>query len=427
MTVLWWTLGASDGVVVNLLHNGSEWRRGARTALLAVFVVGSLVGCDGDANGDAPGKQAPAPARVEFTEIAEDALVDTWTYLGQARANSRASLAAGASAEVLAVSVREGDVVQPGELLVSLDASLVEARVSSARASRSRSAALLSQAKRDRKRTEQLGAAIVPRQEIERDRSSAAALGAEVRSLEAAASEASVLVDRHRVVAPFSGVVVARQVDPGDWVQAGDAVLELVEVDAVEIMVDVDPALLEHIAAGGRARVRPTDPARANTTITSKSGAEQQGDGSADVERDADGSVAATIAGIVPALDTVTRTAKVRLRPSSAPRWLMPGAAVRVDFAVERRGQGVVVPRDALVIGPTETRVIRIKAGEGGETAEPVVVRVLATAGDRALVTGALALGERVVTRGNERLRPGQALELVTGALTGAGGAGGGR
>lgn len=362
-----------------------------------------------DGAGEPPPTKAAAPARVEVAAVDGDALIDTWTYLGQVRAESRASLSAGASAEVLSVRVREGDAVDRGALLVELDGSLVEARVNSARASRSRSAALLSQAKRDRRRSEQLGAGIVPRQEIERDRANAAALGAEVRSLAAEASVAAVEADRHRVVAPFAGVVALRRVDPGDWVQQGAAVLDLIEVEAVEVFVDVDPSLLEHVRAGGEARVRSTDP----------SPAPQPGEGGGEGGALA---IKATIAGIVPALDTVTRTAKIRLRPERVPPWLLPGAAVRVDFAVERRGQGVVVPRDALVIGPTQTRVIRVKGEGAAATAEPVTVEVLATAGARALVTGELALGERVVVRGNERLRPGQALELVADALTSADG-----
>ncbi|MCA9694795.1 MAG: efflux RND transporter periplasmic adaptor subunit, partial [Myxococcales bacterium] len=358
-----------------------------------------LMSCHSGQDGGPP-RKAQEPARVEVAAVEPGALDDTWTYLGTARARASAQMAAGASGEVAAVRVWEGDRVAQGDVLVALDTSLVTAKMRSAKASRSRSAALLAQAKRDRERSERLGSSIVPRAEIERDRSSAEALSAEVRSLKASASEVEVELDRHRVAAPFDGVVTARLVDPGDWVEPGQTVIEVVAVRDVEVVVDVDPALLEYTSAGAPAVIRAPEAAILD------------GDAHAGAR-----TVNAEVAGIVPTLDRVTRTAKIRLRPADVSPWLLPGAAVKVDFPVARRGVGVVVPRDALVIGPTETRVIRAAAGK----AEPVVVEVLATAGGQALVEpvgeATLAQGEQVVVRGNERLRPGQALAIVTSTL----------
>ena len=70
----------------------------------------------------------------------------------------------------------------------------------------------------------------------------------------------------------------------------------------------------------------------------------------------------------------------------------------------------MVVPRDALVVGVVGTRVMKVV----GAKVEPIEVEVIATADADALAraTG-LAPGDRVVTRGNERLRPGQAVTVV--------------
>ncbi|MEZ4380930.1 MAG: efflux RND transporter periplasmic adaptor subunit [Nannocystaceae bacterium] len=355
-----------------------------RVAALVLGLAAAPLACAGESAGagDAvKGAEAPAPALVEVAAVREGALLDHWSYLGEVRAYLRAELAVGAAGEVEEVTVREGDRVVRGDLLVAIDTSLATARLKSLRASKRRGAAQLRQARRDAARSSSLGAQIVPEAEIEAERTQAEALQAEVTGLDAQAREARVALDRHRVDAPFAGVVAARAVDPGDWVSAGQNVVDLVATDRAEVLVGVAPALLDYIREGEVA------------TIEGPEGAE----------------VEATIVGIVRALDPKTRTARVRLEPREGAAWLLPGAAVDVVFAVRREGEGVLVPRDALVSGVTQTRVFRDQGG----AAEAVVVEVLATAGGDALVRGeGLSVGDRVVVRGNERLRPGQPLKV---------------
>ncbi|HJK99522.1 MAG TPA: hypothetical protein RMF84_20005, partial [Polyangiaceae bacterium LLY-WYZ-14_1] len=73
-----------------------------------------------------------------------------------------------------------------------------------------------------------------------------------------------------------------------------------------------------------------------------------------------------------------------------------------------------VVPRDALVRGAVETRVVRLDP-ESQAVLVPVVV--LAEAAEELLVTAeGLSPGTELVVRGNERLRPGQRVRVVAGA-----------
>jgi multidrug efflux pump subunit AcrA (membrane-fusion protein) len=65
----------------------------------------------------------------------------------------------------------------------------------------------------------------------------------------------------------------------------------------------------------------------------------------------------------------------------------------------------LMVPKDAVVNQAGSRMVYRV--GDD-DTVEPVPVEVGSAAGDWYAVTGPLEAGQRVVTRGNERLRPGQ-------------------
>lgn len=323
------------------------------------------------------------PAKVRIAPAEARALEDTWRFLGNVRADARASVAAGAEGAVTKVAAKLGQTVGRGRLLVEIDPELAVARAAIARAEVDVAAEGLAQARREVTRLESLRRNVVPELERERASSTARSRQAALASARARLQEAKATLGRHRIRAPFAGVVAARLVDPGDWVKVGDPVLELVSSEGLDIVVDANRALLRHVKQG--------------TTATIIDG-----------ER----SAPARVTGVVPALDPVSRTLRVRLVTVDEAPWLLAGASVDVAFqiALDATNGQVAVPVDALLTGPTETRVVKVVDGE----AAPLVVEVLAKARGTALIRAdGLAVGDAIVVRGNERLRPGQAVEVV--------------
>ena len=71
---------------------------------------------------------------------------------------------------------------------------------------------------------------------------------------------------------------------------------------------------------------------------------------------------------------------------------------------------GVIVPRDAVVVGPTSSRVFVVQEG----VARAVPVETMARTADQILVRAeGLKAGDVLVVRGNERLRPDQAVTVA--------------
>jgi RND family efflux transporter MFP subunit len=184
------------------------------------------------------------------------------------------------------------------------------------------------------------------------------------------------------VTAPFDGVVATRRVDPGDWVDPGVEVIELIDDRDVEVLASVPPDVARYLSVGDKA----TFERRSETTQ-------------------------ATIRGIVPALDAESRTVRLRLVPDEPTTWLLPGAAVDVRLTIERGEEGgLVVPRDALVYGIANIQVVKSVDGK----AEPLPIEILARGQDEVLIRAeGLAAGDSVVTRGNERVLPGQPLIVL--------------
>ncbi|MEM9195906.1 MAG: efflux RND transporter periplasmic adaptor subunit, partial [Myxococcota bacterium] len=324
----------------------------------------------------------PPPSNVSVGEARDGSLLVRWTFLGEIRARKRAELAAGAEGEIRQVLVREGDSVSVGDLLLDVDGSLARARLRAVRAASQESTVEGAQAIREAERFARAGTDAVAGVEIERAGSRADALRSANEQLRAEVAEARAALRRHRVVAPFAGVVARRWVDPGDWVSPGTRAIELVSVDELEVFVNVHREVLEH--------VETEDPA------TLRSGARR---------------VDAAVAGIVRALDPESRTGTLRLRPNALESWLLPGATTDVVIEVELSEPGtIVVPRDALVQGAVATRVFKLE----GESAVAIDVEVIERNVDEALVRAeGLSAGDPVVVRGNERLRPGQPVTVL--------------
>ncbi len=352
-----------------------------RLAYLLAGLALALVGCEGQAPAKS-GPNGPPPARVWMGEVRAGSIEAEWSFLGDVEALQHARLAAGASGEVRRVAVRVGDRVKRGDLLVEVDPSLAAARARAAAAAKEAASAQLERAQRDAERLSIAGPDIAAAAEIEQATSERKRAAAERQRVRAAEAEARAELGRHRVVAPFAGVIARRSVDPGDWVDPGVQVVELINDAEVQVLASVPQDVAKYLASGAQARLAH--------------------DG---------GATTATIRGIVPALDMESRTVRVRLFPDEPQLWLLPGAAVDVTFTIERTEEGaLVVPRDALVYGIAKTQVVKSVDGK----AELVEVEVLARGRDELLIrTDGLGPGDMVVTRGNERVFPGQPLLVL--------------
>ena len=334
-----------------------------------------------------PGK-AEGPIRVEVLAAETGQVTDSLRFLGRTLPALEAGLAASVSGHVTAVRAREGDTVRRGQVLLLIESSRIRSELAAARAKVSGTEAELAQAQRQYARVKDLSAPAVSDPEREGFEVAVQTLAARLEKEKAEVLRVKVELAAHSIEAPFAGVLAERRVDPGAWIERGTPVLELVSLEQLEVHVDVSAEVGTRLAVGQTA-----------TLIGPQK-------------------VPARIEGIVPALDPTTRTMLVRLAygrttgedeaPAERPHWLLSGRALEVAFDVELAGDGVLVPRDAVLRGALDTRVMTVRDGRS----HPVSVEVLAHAGDQALVRGeGLRPGSEVIVRGNERLAPGQEVD----------------
>jgi multidrug efflux pump subunit AcrA (membrane-fusion protein) len=117
----------------------------------------------------------------------------------------------------------------------------------------------------------------------------------------------------------------------------------------------------------------------------------------------------ATVRSVVPIGDERSRLYEVRVALPDDMRW-PAGTSVRVAVPTATPRTVIAVPRDALVLRQEGVTVYRLTAND---VAEGVPVETGIASGPWIEVTGAIQPGDRVITRGGERIRSGQSVTIM--------------
>ena len=113
------------------------------------------------------------------------------------------------------------------------------------------------------------------------------------------------------------------------------------------------------------------------------------------------------VASIVPRANGQSRTFPARIRIPNDKARLGAGMVARVHVTSEDERSALIVPKDSIVTRGSDRFVYVLQEDA---TAKPVPVETGESRGDWVSVNGPLQVGDKVITRGNERLRPGQRL-----------------
>ena len=313
----------------------------------------------------------PTPVVVEIAENRHLAPV-TW-YSGTVISRNEARLSAEISGRLDWVA-EVGDKLSAGESLARLNGALLERQLAQDRAAIAREGARLKFLEAEVVRLHRLVRNnTTTRSQFEKSVAERGVTRSEMAAARAQAAVTEERLQRTVIKAPFAGVVAERYLQTGEWADNGEAVVRLVNTGSVEIQTWVPVQSLAFVTEGSALSLR------ANPH-----------------------NVKATVRTIVPVGEQRSRLYELRLSPGEG-NWPV-GRSVRVAIPTAHPKRVVSVPRDALVLRRSGAAVFRIDANN---KAERVVVKTGIAAGAHIEVSGIKA-GERVVTRGGERLRPGQ-------------------
>ena len=347
--------------------------------LFLVAVPWLLLGPGGPAPAGAQPPMAPVPVGVT---AARQASVSPIIALTGTVASQRQTLVASEVAGlVMSLEARDGDRVRRGAPIVRLRRESLSFDRDAARARLQEAEARLALAARSHTRARELfDSGVISQQELDNAISESDAWQGRVDQAKAEIAGYDDDLERSIVRAPFAGVVVAEHCQVGAWLAIGAPVVEMMDLDALEVVVDVPERYFADTRPGIEARV----------TFSAL----------------ADLDVSGTVSAVIPRANPQARTFPVKVRIANVDGRIGVGMLASVALPAGIPEPVVLVPKDAVVTQGDQRIVYVVTDGDGGPTVAPRPVALGTGAGPWIAAAG-IAAEERVVTRGNERLMPG--------------------
>ncbi|HEF4735869.1 MdtA/MuxA family multidrug efflux RND transporter periplasmic adaptor subunit [Burkholderia multivorans] len=403
-------------------------RRRLTAAALAVVVIGGLLwwhpwnrtpagkpgagSAASSAGGGHRGRGGPAamanvPQPVQVAAATRGEMPVVLSALGTVTPLANVTVKTQLSGYLQSVAFKEGQIVKKGDLLAQIDPRPYQVALENAEGTLARDQALLATARLDLKRYRTLlSQDSIASQTVDTQASLVKQYEGTVKTDQAAVDSAKLNLTYARIVAPVSGRVGLRQVDPGNYVTPGDTngIVVITQLQPMSVIFTTSednlPQILKQVNAGQKLSVTAYN---RNNTIPLETGSLETLDNQ---------------------IDTSTGTVKLRATFDNKEGLLFPNQFVNTRLLVDVIRDATIVPTSAVLTGSIGQFVYIVKPDN---TVTVRKVKVGPVDGERTSIVDGVAVGERVVTDGSDRLREGAKISIPADQPKGASGAHGAR
>src|SRR5947209_4276330 len=372
------------------------------------WILGGVVGAaaialSGCSPGEAQSSNAPpagggrgggqnAAVPVTVGKAIQKSMPITIQGIGTVIAASTVSVRAQITGEMTSVNFKEGEDVEQGQVLVTLDKRPFEAALQQAQATLEKDIAQAANARAQAARYQDLlQRGIATREQVDTMRTQATALEATVAADRANIETATVQLTYATIKSPMSGRTGLLQVHPGNLIRAQDTnpIVTINKITPVYVSFSVPeaqlPALKRYMGAQGTLPATALPPTEIGTPSAGR------------------------INFIDNAVDPTTGTIKVKGTFPNEDRRLWPGQFVNVTVRLTSDPKALVGPSAAVQTGQQGTFVFVVKPDQTVELRTVAVARI---AGDETVLASGVSPGDTVVTDGHLRLVPGSRISV---------------
>lgn len=385
--------------VLILKSDGIFMRKKLILTAIASSII--LVGCGEDAS---QSQQAPLPL-VAVQDVNVIPHQQSKSYIGRIEAVEDTAITAQVSGYLQGRHFEEGQMVEEGQLLYTIEPSSFEAQVASAKAAVAQANAALKKAELDFKRGERL----LPKGSIsqsEFDALTATLLGGEAQ-LEATKAQlisAEVNLSHTKILAPFSGRISDTKVSQGDLVSPSSGVLTtIVSLDPIHTSFSISERERLELGMDKIEGNGSSESSNVEVQIILENGSAFEHLGELDF--------------LGNRIDLNTGTLAMRAIVSNPHQQLLPGQHVRVNLREKTPIEVMSIPRRAV---QTDLEGDYVMVMAEGNVAERRNVDMGAQVEGGIIIKSGLDSNDTVITQGLQRIRNGMPVRLQDSASTSA-------
>lgn len=310
----------------------------------------------------------PGPL-VEVVTVESSLVRDELVTFGSLRPDESVMIRPEIAGRIAQLHFREGQRIEAGALLVSLDDSIARAELAQARAN-------LNLAEKNFQRAQML---------FKRGASNAQALdeaNAEQQAARASLALSQARLDKTRILAPYDGVLGLRAVSPGDYLSEGQDIVNLEVLDPLKVDFRIPQKAVSQI------RLKQT----IEISLDAYPGERFSGE----------------IFAINPRLDEAGRSQAIRAHISNSEGRLSPGQFVRVSVILAERPDALVIPEEA-VMPVGERLLVNLVVDGKVELREVTLGKRL---NGKVEVVSGLQGGETLISAGWQKVRAGSPVRI---------------
>ncbi|MDN7904555.1 MdtA/MuxA family multidrug efflux RND transporter periplasmic adaptor subunit [Burkholderia diffusa] len=398
-------IGTLAVVVIGGLLWWHPWNRTQADASAAGNAAsGASAGGGGSHRGrGGPAAMANVPQPVSVATATQGEMPIVLSALGTVTPLASVTVKTQLSGYLQSVAFREGQIVKKGDLLAQIDPRPYQVALENAEGTHARDSALLATARIDLKRYQTLlSQDSIASQTVDTQASLVKQYEGTVKTDQAAIDSAKLNLTYARITAPVSGRVGLRQVDPGNYVTAGDTngIVVITQLQPMSVIFTTSednlPQIVKQVNAGRKLSVTAYN---RNNTVPLETGSLETLDNQ---------------------IDTSTGTVKLRATFDNKEGLLFPNQFVNTRLLVDVIRDATIVPTAAVLTGSIGQFVYIVKPDN---TVTVRKVKVGPVDGERTSIVSGVAIGERVVTDGSDRLREGAKITIPADKPQGASGA----
>ncbi|MGN8083251.1 efflux RND transporter periplasmic adaptor subunit [Variovorax sp. 22077] len=315
------------------------------------------------------------PLPVSTIRAQTRSVADELQAVGSLQAVREVLLAPDTSGRVTSIHFDAGQTVKEGTVLVQLyDAP--------EQADRAAAVAKAEFAQAQLRRSQELApTGAEPRELLEQRKAEAAQAAAAVRQLDARIQQKSIR-------APFSGQIGLRRINPGQYLNAGDVIATLTQLDPLYVNFTLPQQDLPKLPSG--ASVQVTVDAAPGKVFTGR------------------------ISSIEPRINDETRNVAVQALLPNADRLLKSGMYATARLSLPATADGIVLPLTAIQTSASGDSVVLVQDVDAQGIGKAVAVPVIAgrRLGEEVVVSQGVKAGDIVVMAGQNRLPPGATVKI---------------
>ncbi len=321
-------------------------------------------------------------ALVETQALKKQEVNDLQEFVGTVNFDKKSKIASETSGVVKKISFEVGQKVKKDEVLIQIDSDILDAQI---KASQSAVNMYEVQLKNTKKNYDRFSALIEKKsisQKVFDDSKVEYDVASEnLISAKAKLNELSIQKSKKIIKAPYSGVIVEKNININEWLDTGSQIATIVNTQELEVIFNLPISFIGGLKNGDEYDINISDEI-----------------------------IKAKLYAAIPSGDKLTRTFPVRFKADAKDKFIFDGASAKINFAKESKSVALVINRDAVIKRFNMDVVFTVV----NDKAVMIPVKVITYFGlNAAIMADGLVEGMPIVTKGNERVFPDMQVQVL--------------